>query len=652
MKNNIQKLNRNLTAAISSQRKFKGSPSNKENNSFMESKYLSLLKSKRDSTKKSFKNDQKQKRLSKLLSNKSKKDLNRSSTNNWRDSLINAKMNKPSTNKLGFFTSTNKQKTSLFKKSDIDNLIYNSKVIKKSFRSPPANSKNTMQAKLINSYNSQGKIRYQSNEHKNDRRLRLRESRQDNENCPEFSLYSPGNEYKRTAVQKEQADDSFLQISENMMVKKKCVNHPKKKSKFYSKESEFIDDSSDIPIFFGFCSKCAVSLVKEGYNCEEIMLNNEMIRQSKIRKFLEELTQGKSKCKETITVLEKKKTSLEFNMKTENEQVDSYFSKIFAFLSAQKFKIKERLKLGFGNSTSALDQLIREAKEYNYEFKTIGIDIEENYTNIIKKIELEPFKEILCKYKERLGEFDKIKDNLQNLKLTEESVHFQKRFEDIEKNFDVNCKIRTANSTIFQTTQEQKRSSHNLYQHENDEVGQAPTFSDIEYDDSEEESSNNMKEESFRKNNTRSDLYISFDKDYLKETNQISRLSNVDVNKNYETEFATNQSTQKYINILEKMDKPGEKQEKSNEESQTSSENISEHKVFEIDREGIDDWQLKQTPDLGVKDEPPDYIKNHFEVLHNNAKNSEIIKNLEKNSIGGFKKDKETTFKSQKVLFR
>ena len=644
------------------------SPGFKENSNTISSKYISLLRSNKDMKKKKEKNEHRDEKM--------KGEIKQNRPTSMIKPYKNGKEGKPSS--LFGNKRKTKEKSIQSRKSQIESLVYQTQKIRKSFKSPPANIKNSLKNKFLNSYNSQGKIKHSPMEKEKEKKkfIEFNLSKTNELNMMKNGLGSNNQRMSRQGSHSnEESGDKMLNY-DNKQIMPYCLNHPNKKSKFFSN-----DKRKDETTFYGLCSKCAVVCVKQGQDCTEILLNQEQTREKNIKKFVNELMKEKENCREVFSILDNKQKELEDNFITENEKIESYFGDLIDLLVSYKLNLQGNLKTTFSESKRTLIEYKQMFKDYDLEFSTIYNDIDENYTSIIKRIELMPFQEIMGKYKSCLSDFGEMNNRLENTAIFNSRSRFNMSINQVKKLIQESCQMKKENKFIFERKEIDLEDNKEDEPEENREAGNIlqnlpQSFSNLPCDIS---ISQPLHKQSFKKTNySKSDVYISFDKENVPSKEDGFQISNIPVEEQGTAkDLGTDRSTQKYINILEKINQSQQlKNDHYNQLLRSSNENpetllnskayeqldhnnegedlmqisisSSDEKVFEIDNTGIDDWQTKQTPDLGEKDNPPDYLKNHFDLLNQQSNDSQISRNLEKNSL----MSKERAFKCQKVLFK
>lgn len=648
--------------------KNKGSPTSKENVS-ISSKYLSLLKRKTDSVKNSPRNDNHLIRTTNDRELKELKDFNKVLHESRKDNTSSNKLKATGIKKelLVFSTgqiSNNNQL--LFHRSEADsNINQDSNAIYKTFRSPPVSSKLIAQNNIMSSFNSTGKNRSKSPLGKNTKQALLTYLDKKDDSVIPRSTSSIKNE-KEVVRDQILKDSSYTAITKDIKVHNRCINHPEKKSKYYVKDDEIIKGNDDEIILPAFCSNCTFNLVKNGYVCEEIITTGEQFKKEKLAIFVSKLKQDKENCQSFIHVLENKNDIFNQLLNAEVNKVDFYFNSLIENLNAQRNVITERIMGTYNNSNNILADFKYAFSDYLSEFDTIDQDIEATYHKIIKSSELKPFNEILGNYEERINEFKETTQQLESLKIFNERVHFGISADAMKTQLNVKFDINAEYSRIVDTKSidmgvtRSTDTTPNIRFVVSDSISELPIEDDPYY-------SQHIADDSIRKSAfSKSDVNVSFDKDFQIDLSHTKTDDNCDltVSKIHESErsksklsnalerISNSQSVMnnEYQRLIGLIKKGSQHQMDENNNGLVNDENKDENNIFEFESENFNDMLNKQTPDLGVKLDQPEYLKDYYQALSNNVGNTDIRMNIEKNMV--YQTEIKDQFKSQKVLFQ
>lgn len=602
----------------------KSSPYYKENINHISSKYLSLLKGKRNSSKKRLEEKKlRQTNLNTVQSKSTRSIISKNSPDHQKSFSKSFIKNQKIKKNIKGKDRENKKKSKKPKKSQ--KFYNNIRLVEKGFRSPPL-PKRLKKNQFQSIYNSTGKITIE-------KRTKIKKSK--------IGPASYKNKESVKIIKEENYDfkGNIILLNNNIGINENCLNHSDKKSTFFLdlvlniKKDKYFEK-----ILQGFCSLCAVHLVKQGFDCKEIMTKEEIVRKKKIENFVEDLENERENCSKTENVLKLKLDDLKKNYEIQTDKINSFYSNLYEQLEKKRNSYIKDLDNIFTNNKKKLNSELKKYKMTNQEFEHIYKDIKEHYEKIIKVIDLGPFNNILDKYRDTLNEYVKFSLKSDNIEVIFSNVDFKKNIEEISKNSDPIAEIKMTKSLLIQKK----------------EIDLTESIKSIE---NEKIIGSRIDE--------KSDVYVSFDENYQNTNSQFEEER--DINKmprnsenaeKYDkilTKISNSQKEQKiyYNNLLnsanlnEKEVKDEKKNQfhkinsneefqnpNSNEEFQKSNFNDefsdSDQQVFEI----IDDnnWEMKQTPDLGGE-KNGDYLKNHLDNICKDYMNNEINRNISQNLI-------------------
>lgn len=648
--------------------KAKGSPTTKENTS-TSSKYLNLLKRRDEGFRDSPKTDGYPTKTLAGPEHRELKDFNKvlndsrkanTPTNRDKVSEIRKELLVFNTGNTG--VNAHQQ---LFLRSEADyNPNSDVNAMYKAFRSPPVNNKMIPQNNILSSYNSTGKSRTRSPIHRGGNQASVNLVDRKSEYATEKSSFQMKKEARISGISSG-LESSFIVISDKLRVRSRCNNHPEKKSKYYVKNDESSKSEGSMGILPAFCSSCTFNLVKSGHACEEIVTTGEQFKKTKLNSFVEKLKREKENCDDIILVLDNKSETTTGLLSSEMKKIDTYFDLLIDDLNAQRNAISERLISTFNNSSNVLIDFRSAFADFLSEFNNISHDIDSTYNKIIKNSEIEPFNQILDNYKERINEFRDTNKQLEKIKLFNEKVLFGAPAETLSSRLLVKFDIHTEYSKIIDTKKidlsltRQSETIPSMRIMVPDSLSDLPIEDDRDY-------SNNIMDESFKKSAlSKSDVNVSFDKDFQVESNYHANfITNHRESKGVDSEKVPTKLTTaldrisssqtqmnsqylKLLGLMKKSDKPqfdenplGEPEEEPEEPDQN---------IFEFDGIEVKDMMNKQTPDLSGKSDQPEYLKDYFQALNNNQGDTDIRMNIKQNIIN--RSDARDQFRSQKVLF-
>lgn len=153
------------------------------------------------------------------------------------------------------------------------------------------------------------------------------------------------------------------------------------------------------------CGKCALIFNRQGLECEELSENEEDERSLRLSECLELLKVEKKRAdlihSELLSKVEKHLSSDTTHIKHINKHFDMLIAQIQKRREAELKRVKEtREELRQNVKTIALT-----LRKTHSEFADFQSDIEQNFENIVKKVEMEVFNVILGRYEGKIRAF-------------------------------------------------------------------------------------------------------------------------------------------------------------------------------------------------------------------------------------------------------
>ncbi|CAD8117781.1 unnamed protein product [Paramecium sonneborni] len=172
-----------------------------------------------------------------------------------------------------------------------------------------------------------------------------------------------------------------------------CLKHPNKKAKYYAQ-----NDKRTL-----FCSKCALNLALKGHKIEESAgAELELQRQMRINQFQELMKQALQACNIKIIDL----NGLQLSQKQLLEDQKTNCIKFFEQVIETSQQLKQTYIQKFQHDHLSLEQNILDWQQavtnYEKQLQQFQIDIEKNHANIVKKMEMKPFEDIMLRYEKRV----------------------------------------------------------------------------------------------------------------------------------------------------------------------------------------------------------------------------------------------------------
>ncbi|CAD8095537.1 unnamed protein product [Paramecium primaurelia] len=172
-----------------------------------------------------------------------------------------------------------------------------------------------------------------------------------------------------------------------------CLKHPNKKAKYYAQV-----DKRTL-----FCSKCALNLALKGHKIEESAGTElEFQRQMRINQFQELMKQTLQACNFKIIDFNNLQISQKQLLEDQKANCIRFFEQVIE--TAQQ--LKQTYIQKFQHDHSILEQNILDCQQavtnYEKQLQQFQIDIEKNHSNIVKKMEMKPFEDIMQRYEKRV----------------------------------------------------------------------------------------------------------------------------------------------------------------------------------------------------------------------------------------------------------
>lgn len=738
MKTKSNKTNQ-LSNVSATTTKTNGSPNLKENTQTISAKYINLLKPKKESGSKQKILYPNTVNLEPLASHSVfTKTLNRTSQDREHNSSFtkangrqtrekSAKTTKQSEPAQVSQTRTNLMNINVLKCNEREGLFGPlPKSTETGFRSPPVTHKNLAVTLLANGFHSGGKLNMPGNTKKEINPITPHSITQNPtprlllNNVPAKMLASPpksndpqamllnSNALSLSLLLNPTAPykGSYISFNEKMKINSHCLIHQEKKSKFYAKSLPVDTSILKSGIVRGFCSKCAITLVKNGLECDEWSLEEpvgcsclknsngepcvkcmpshppaldsraenlspvEIHRKERITAFWNDLFKNKDACLQTIDVLSKKQKEDEISHENQLKELNGYFTELYNSLETKRARAVSQIEKIHESNQAKLQDYIAIFEDTLKEYEVMYSDISDNYRNIIMSIESQAFNNVLKQYRQKIQQFDSLANEVDTLQLSATQVTFGKPVEAIKTAFDPKIQISLKSIPAI----EHKKIDLDESNKRDSITDDNGNFVDSEIDlpAIDIHGDNRHGSETFRSGKgsmTKSDVYISFD-----QNNTGGRIIDINASENHDLDNVSEHNTsgnqpKKFDEMLKKISKTQYVHEnfysqyvphshentdfrKSRNETEEFDQSIieSEERVFEIDtRPDNEDWEQKQTPDLCEKQSPPDHITEHLKKMtqgHGNKSDNMLYENLHAHETTGSSK-----YTCQKVLF-
>ncbi|CAD8155851.1 unnamed protein product [Paramecium octaurelia] len=194
-----------------------------------------------------------------------------------------------------------------------------------------------------------------------------------------------------------------------------CKAHQNKKAKYKIVGAPF--NKSKFNLMDLVCSKCAITLISQGYKVENIESDETLRRQEQIQQFLETISQTYQIINQNEQNLLQKKDDLTKFCEMQKDKVREHYTSMRIALDN---KLKEQIdylnELQY-KAITLFDQKYQEIKETHNELIQMYSDIEVNLENIILKMELLPYKQIMGSYNKRVTDIQQCLTKMETCKV-------------------------------------------------------------------------------------------------------------------------------------------------------------------------------------------------------------------------------------------
>lgn len=378
----------------------------------------------------------------------------------------------------------------------------------------------------------------------------------------------------------------------------RCINHPMKKSRFYLTELEYVTvKTSDSGCLSGVCSKCAVKLASSGRNIEEINTGEDEEKKKKLGCFLQKIGTVRNLVQITEEHIELRET-----------KVISFYEPELETLGSTEIQI-HRLFSSFIENVSKLRQLIiGEQREQLLQCKNFKKKLEH------KSVELQNLTKYITECQSQDVSWSELITLERNLEVFNQAlvttVDDCKALREIKLS---GTKLRGGITTTAQQIQAKLaditkiRPSEIMYQDPNFDKYSQQMAQWLELN---RQFSGHMAAESsidstsWNEDRNDNSQFVSFEKQDMKNIS-----SPVDDHRPWSSDA---QSPSKHFqSILEKIDE--NQTQKNRFYSKVMTPEDDPLFLVNADRH---EFSEKQTPELGIKDQVPEYLKDQFTKLH------------------------------------
>ncbi|CAD8054913.1 unnamed protein product [Paramecium primaurelia] len=173
----------------------------------------------------------------------------------------------------------------------------------------------------------------------------------------------------------------------------KCAKHPNKKAKYYVQ----CDKSKQ------FCSKCALNLALKGLKIEETQENqHEIQRQQRIHRFQELLKQIMEQCTNRSQEFNNIEKISSKQLLEHQESCQQFFDSVIQTANQLKQTYLQKFQYDHHILLNSIHTKANQIKQIDEQLKQFQIDIDKNHENIVKKMDMKPFEDIMSRYEKRV----------------------------------------------------------------------------------------------------------------------------------------------------------------------------------------------------------------------------------------------------------
>ena len=192
----------------------------------------------------------------------------------------------------------------------------------------------------------------------------------------------------------------------------RCMNHPNKRAKYFTTTSE-----DELQTRYNLCSKCAVTLADKGAKVKEIINSEEELRKSEIEAFLIKLSHTRKHSNSINESISLKKSDFIDFFNKQNEKAETIAAVLQKIINEELNNVKKCFELQKNQIIAAVELFEQQLQAGFKEVEEMQSDIQRNLDNILKHIELTPFKKIIESYYHRLYDIDQQLEGVRGQKI-------------------------------------------------------------------------------------------------------------------------------------------------------------------------------------------------------------------------------------------
>jgi hypothetical protein len=403
------------------------------------------------------------------------------------------------------------------------------------------------------------------------------------------------------------SQDSLIGV-EKVKCTPTCINHPLKKSKFFLTDLQRLGhQDGDSTLLKGVCSKCAVRLASAGHHIEEIHPDDNEIRKKTFSKLIQRITTVMSLVKltkEHISMREEKVFSFYKSQLEILKDIQTQIDKIFTNFIRNSEQLKKTLSDDHQRQLNQCNELKSQLSRKEVELQNLAKHLTECHSNGDVLADYSSTENQIGNFNEALSTTVEDCKSLHEMSFTLSKLTsgIQLLAPQIDSKLQDLLKLRPSDLMFQLQTSEKYSQQLGLWTELN-----KPIKNSIIAESS-------VDTTSWNEYNGYREQVLSFDKKTLNETS--NKEHNYSVNS-----LGKDSPSKNFGTILERID--GNQTETMKYYSTILSE--ENEQLFHIEADSAA-FNQQQTPELGVKEQAPTYLREQLALLQTNYKNISLQK--------------------------
>jgi hypothetical protein len=407
-----------------------------------------------------------------------------------------------------------------------------------------------------------------------------------------------------------------------------CINHPLKKSKFYLTDLEkFGDGEGGNTCYKGVCSKCAVKLASDGHNIEEILLGDEEIKKKRFSQLIQRITTVMSLVKltkEHLSTREEKAFSF-YKVQLESlKEAQTHIDKLFTSFIRNSELIKKTLSEEHQRHVMQCTEFKTQLSRKEIELQHLAKHISECQTNTDLLTEVSNLDKYIGSFNEALSTTVEDCKALHEIKLTcsKLSPSLLVLASQIESKLQDLLKLRQTDLLFQHPTIEKYTHQLSVWAEMSKQMKQSLI------------SESSVDTTSWNEYNGNRQRLLSFDmKGHNESINQCKNHLEVSMDKD--------SPSKNFNSILERIDES--QAEKNKFYAAVLSQETDQLFQIAADPKAFNE---QQTPELGIKEHAPAFLKEQLSILQSNyeafslQKKSASKQNFKQEVLSGWSQDR------------